>query len=338
MNHLPIYTGFARKYLCRSLTKADGLPAREGRTDRMFRHALMPCAVLCALLCSSCGTIITTAEGRVMPYNGTAFDCGTVAGVFNGSLITYDTNDPFLANTLFLLIFVPDIPLSLVADTVLLPYDLTNTFIPFAGEQADEIYAYYSKNKEGRRIRDDATVRQILQLVRKHRYGWQKTHDPLDALYPTATLTVMRQGQKIGTVHMGNSVLIVGDMVRMSNADDADIAQLWRCCFGKPMETQRSQEAVVIIEILKPEEHLGHSIDENGGHSTWCDGSRGRIPGSGEDFVIWWNNGENKDRPFRFEPGKTYSVEFKGKLGTGVMGYQGKCLHLGQVLKVEPVK
>jgi len=91
----------------------------------------------------------------------------------------------------------------------------------------------------------------------------------------------------------------------------------------------------VQIEVVKAEEHLGHNINESGGHSVWCDGCRCRLVTSGDAFVIYWINKPIKDTAFRFKEGQKYTVWFTGNIGTGVMGYEGKCIDLRQVVKLE---
>jgi hypothetical protein len=87
-----------------------------------------------------------------------------------------------------------------------------------------------------------------------------------------------------------------------------------------------------------PNSHLGHSFARAGGthyHPHWIDGCRGRIVGTGEKFVVWWNNNEIKDTPFTFEAGATYDICYEGKLEDAVMGYKGKCLHVRRLVSVK---
>ena len=91
----------------------------------------------------------------------------------------------------------------------------------------------------------------------------------------------------------------------------------------------------VDVEVVTREEHFGHNITEGGVHTVWCDGCRTRLAGSGDPFVIYWINNQIKNTSFRFSQGRTYTVWFTGELGTGVMGYQGKCIDIGQVVRVE---
>jgi len=90
----------------------------------------------------------------------------------------------------------------------------------------------------------------------------------------------------------------------------------------------------IVFQVVKASEHLGHSTDAEGRHAVWCDGCRGRLVDTGEDFVVWWSNNEIKDTPYRFENGKTYAIQFKGALDDGIMGYEGKCLHITQVVEM----
>jgi uncharacterized protein YceK len=65
---------------------------------------------LLALLTSGCGTIYRHSEGARAPYSGVQFDAAGVGNI----------GEPALT-----VIFALDLPLSAVADTLLLPYDLT---------------------------------------------------------------------------------------------------------------------------------------------------------------------------------------------------------------------
>lgn len=92
------------------------------------------------------------------------------------------------------------------------------------------------------------------------------------------------------------------------------------------------------IRVLNADEHLGHSTAAEGSsvHPVWCDGCRAQIVGKkDEELMLWWDNGEIMNYPFQFQDGKTYTLHIQGEFGDGVMGYQGKCIHVGQVLKVE---
>jgi hypothetical protein len=89
------------------------------------------------------------------------------------------------------------------------------------------------------------------------------------------------------------------------------------------------------IEVVTAQEHLGHNITEEGVHTVWCDGCRARLAGSGDPFVSYWGNNQIKNTSFRFREGRKYTVWFTGELQTGVMGYQGKCIDIGQVVRVE---
>lgn len=91
------------------------------------------------------------------------------------------------------------------------------------------------------------------------------------------------------------------------------------------------------FKVAKAVEHLGHSTAEGDSsvHPAWYDGCRGRLVDSGEEFLIWWNGNEINDTPFRFDEGRTYAIQFKGELETSVMGFEGKCLHVGKLVKVD---
>ena len=104
------------------------------------------------------------------------------------------------------------------------------------------------------------------------------------------------------------------------------------CAEVSPDGTGAQPLNAIVLEIVKAEEHLGHSTLADGTHAAWYDGSTARIVPSGEAFVLWWMNEIN---PFRFEDGQTYTVWFTGVIGDGVMGYEGKCLRIRQIVKVE---
>jgi hypothetical protein len=108
-------------------------------------------------------------------------------------------------------------------------------------------------------------------------------------------------------------------------------------CAGAPENVDRGQGTQVTFRVTQAQEHLGHSTEagESSGHPVWIDGCRGRIVGTEEEIMVWWNGGEITDFPFQFESGNTYKLTIKGTFGDGVMGFQGKCLHIGQVLKVK---
>lgn len=89
------------------------------------------------------------------------------------------------------------------------------------------------------------------------------------------------------------------------------------------------------IEVVTAEKHLGHNITPEGVHTVWCDGCRARLVASGDPFVIYWINRQIGDTPFRFIEGRKYTVWFTGELQTGIMGYEGKCIDVLQVVKVE---
>lgn len=92
---------------------------------------------------------------------------------------------------------------------------------------------------------------------------------------------------------------------------------------------------MVQVEVMNAEEHFGHNINESGGHSVWCDGCKTRLVTSGDPFVIYWINNQIKDTTFRFKQGQKYSVWFTGDMETGVMAYEGKCIDLRKIVKVE---
>jgi hypothetical protein len=96
-----------------------------------------------------------------------------------------------------------------------------------------------------------------------------------------------------------------------------------------------SAGATIQIEVEDAETHLGHNINESNGHSVWCDGCRARLLTSGEPFVIYWINNAIKDSNYRFAKGEKYEVVFSGDIETGVMGYEGKCIELGQITEIK---
>ena len=102
-----------------------------------------------------------------------------------------------------------------------------------------------------------------------------------------------------------------------------------------PNKAGEKPPRTIDIEVVTAEEHLGHNIVEGNVHTVWCDGCRTRLVGSGEAFVIYWINNRIQNTPFRFSKGRKYTVWFTGELGAGVMGYQGKCIDIGQVTRVE---
>ena len=106
-------------------------------------------------------------------------------------------------------------------------------------------------------------------------------------------------------------------------------------CQPAPERTDRAENKQLTIRVLKADEHLGHSTAAAGSsaHPVWCDGCRGQIVGKKEEeLMVWWNNGDN---PLQLQDGKTYTLHVQGELGDGVMGFQGKSIHVGQVLKIE---
>jgi len=106
-------------------------------------------------------------------------------------------------------------------------------------------------------------------------------------------------------------------------------------CNTSPHHAGEDASQVIQIEILKADEHFGHSITESGGHSVWCDGCRARLVPSGDPFVIYWMNNAIKDAGFVLELGQKYRVRLTGDVGTGVMGYEGKCIDIRQVMELE---
>lgn len=110
---------------------------------------------------------------------------------------------------------------------------------------------------------------------------------------------------------------------------------LYGCRNAPSKDTGRDASQVVQVEVVKAEEHLGHSIDESEGHSVWCDGCRARLLPSGEPFVIYWINNAIKETTFRFKSSQKYSITFTGEIETGVMAYQGKCIDVRQIVKLQ---
>ena len=92
------------------------------------------------------------------------------------------------------------------------------------------------------------------------------------------------------------------------------------------------------VQVVNAEEHLGHNMTEAGTHSVWCDGCRTRIVSTAEPFVIYWVNNGIKDSGFCFLQGRTYKVWFSGIVEQAVMGYEGKCIDIAQVVRLEELK
>jgi len=107
------------------------------------------------------------------------------------------------------------------------------------------------------------------------------------------------------------------------------------CTTAPAGHSAKQVSRAVQVEVVNGDEHFGHNINEGGGHSVWCDGCRTRILKTGESFVVYWINNQIKDTPFRFSQGRRYAVWFTGEMEKGVMGYQGKCVDIRQVVKVE---
>jgi hypothetical protein len=70
-------------------------------------------------------------------------------------------------------------------------------------------------------------------------------------------------------------------------------------------------------------------------HTVWCDGCRARRLPSGEAFVIYWINNTIKNTSFQFKENRKYTVTYTGALATGVMGYQGKCIDIRQIVELD---
>jgi hypothetical protein len=113
------------------------------------------------------------------------------------------------------------------------------------------------------------------------------------------------------------------------------LATFCGCSSTRTERAGKELAQTVQIEVVKAEEHFGHNINESGGHSVWCDGYMTRLVDSGDPFVIYWINNQIKDTTFQLKHGQKYTVWFTGDVGTGVMAYQGKCIDLRQVVKLE---
>ena len=110
--------------------------------------------------------------------------------------------------------------------------------------------------------------------------------------------------------------------------------QMLAGCGSAPGGPDSADETRLNFRVINANEHLGHSTAEGSSvHPVWIDGCRGRIVGTDEEFMLWWNGGEIRDYPLEFEAGKSYKLSIEGELARGVMGYQGKCAHISQVLK-----
>ena len=105
------------------------------------------------------------------------------------------------------------------------------------------------------------------------------------------------------------------------------------CPWGRTNRTGEKPSRAIDIEVVTAKEHLGHNITAGGVHTVWCDGCKARLVDSGDPFVIYWINNQIKNTPFRFSEGRKYTVWFTGELGSGVMGYQGKCIDIGAFCK-----
>ena len=101
-------------------------------------------------------------------------------------------------------------------------------------------------------------------------------------------------------------------------------------------QTDEQPSQSVNIEIVSAEEHFGHDTNEDGVHEVWIDGFKARNEETGEPFAVYWMNSQIKDTPFQFDQGQTYTVRFTGEIQDGVMGYEGQCVDITQVVKVEP--
>ena len=118
-------------------------------------------------------------------------------------------------------------------------------------------------------------------------------------------------------------------------------AALLSGCAASARQATRAEMHTVSFRVEKASQHFGHSTSEVDGmlvHPAWIDGCRGRLIRSGEPFIIWWNNNEIRDLPFRFEEGRTYLLQFQGEPDTGIMGYKGKCLHIRRVLESRKIE
>ena len=107
-------------------------------------------------------------------------------------------------------------------------------------------------------------------------------------------------------------------------------------CQGRPPNTASRLPSVTTLQMVveADEEHLGHNLDESGGHSVWCDGLRARLLPSDEALMIYSINRPFSKSAHRLEKGHRYQVRFTGELGTGIMAYDGKCLDLAQITEV----
>jgi hypothetical protein len=104
--------------------------------------------------------------------------------------------------------------------------------------------------------------------------------------------------------------------------------------FDKVTASPTSGESVY-IQIEDVETHLGHNVDESNGHSIWCDGCRCHVVPSGESFFVYWYNNANKNSDIEFEIGHKYEIRYAGEMGTGVMGYEGKCIDIAQIESIK---
>jgi hypothetical protein len=110
---------------------------------------------------------------------------------------------------------------------------------------------------------------------------------------------------------------------------------------------QRSQEQpearstdikMVQVQVDADEEHLGHNIDESGGHSISYDGARARLLPSNEPLMLYSMNRPMSDLEHQFVKDRQYELRFNGDLGNGVMAYEGKCLDVAQLIDVVELK
>jgi hypothetical protein len=100
-------------------------------------------------------------------------------------------------------------------------------------------------------------------------------------------------------------------------------------------DEESSPESTIRIVVDVAEEHLGHNVNESNGHSIWCDGCRAHELVSGDPFVIYWTNFTSRESRHSFVSGASYEVTFEGALGSGVMGFEGKCIDIDQVKQVK---
>ena len=100
-------------------------------------------------------------------------------------------------------------------------------------------------------------------------------------------------------------------------------------------EEESSPESKIRIVVDVAEEHLGHNVNENSGHSVWCEGCRAHELVSGDPFVIYWTNATKGEERYKFVSGTSYEVSFDGEIGKGVMGFEGKCIDLTQVKEIK---